>query len=132
MKFTINQAAEIWNKTKGKCFYCGKDLQDSNTHIDHFYPKAHGGRDIVENYVPSCRSCNLSKRDLDVLSFKEKYIYKTLSVRPFTSKQRMFLYNTFDVDIADFIDNKVQKYIFYYEKMNIQEPDCKRCNDWEE
>lgn len=61
----------IFNKTKGKCFYCGCVLDFSNFHIDHFVPKIHGGKDR-NNVVPSCPDCNLIKSDLDIESFRSK------------------------------------------------------------
>lgn len=46
------------------CCYCGSK---DNLNIDHLIPKIKGGIDSADNLVLSCRSCNSSKRDRDVL-----------------------------------------------------------------
>ena len=57
----------IFNKFGGKCAYCGVELEDRFT-IDHIVPKRRHdknhpckGKDLIENYNPSCQSCNSSK-----------------------------------------------------------------------
>lgn len=46
------------------CCYCGATEQ---LHMDHLIPKSKGGPDAGDNIVWSCRSCNSSKRDNDVM-----------------------------------------------------------------
>jgi 5-methylcytosine-specific restriction endonuclease McrA len=41
----------------GPCVYCG----DRATTADHVRPLSSGGRHVIENLVPACRSCNSSK-----------------------------------------------------------------------
>jgi 5-methylcytosine-specific restriction endonuclease McrA len=43
------------------CFYCGQTAE----HADHFVPLARGGKHCVDNLVPACAPCNLSKNDAD-------------------------------------------------------------------
>lgn len=50
----------VFDKTYGKCFYCGCDLI-GNWHVDHFKPFSVGGTDFIDNLVPSCRKCNILK-----------------------------------------------------------------------
>ncbi len=53
---------DIWDKTEGKCWHCRKRLHPfRDFHIDHVMPKVLGGSDLIENLVPSCVKCNLSK-----------------------------------------------------------------------
>ena len=75
-----------------RCAYCGKDglrivqkgqrAMGKTATVDHFIPACLGGKDSVENYVPSCRKCNRDKSDViptglppfatpDVLAFAE-------------------------------------------------------------
>jgi 5-methylcytosine-specific restriction endonuclease McrA len=46
-----------------KCFYCLKPLHVETLTKDHFIPLAQGGSDSIENLVPACLACNLSKND---------------------------------------------------------------------
>lgn len=61
---------EVFNKTSGRCWYCGVDLFDfgfdmgSNSfEIDHATPTSKGGSDSLYNLLPACRKCNREKGD---------------------------------------------------------------------
>jgi hypothetical protein len=45
------------------CHYCGELFFFGQLTKDHIVPKGLGGRDIVENVVPSCLACNQRKGD---------------------------------------------------------------------
>jgi len=49
--------------TVHRCFYCGKNLEKSIVHVDHFIPWSYIHSDNLWNLVLSCKQCNLSKRD---------------------------------------------------------------------
>lgn len=61
---------EVFEKTGGKCFYCGTVLSlDGKWHIEHQMPRALMGPDELPNLVAACVPCNLSKRDRTALEF---------------------------------------------------------------
>lgn len=61
---------EVFEKSDGKCFYCGKALTlDGRWHIEHQMPRALLGPDELPNLVASCAPCNLAKRDKTALEF---------------------------------------------------------------
>lgn len=63
--------ADVWSKTGGKCWYCGIDLNPfKNFHVEHMQPKSKGGTDALDNLVPACSDCNLSKGGLSVNEFR--------------------------------------------------------------
>lgn len=41
---TKERRKKIYDMTRGKCFYCGYDIDLENFHVDHFIPKAKGGK----------------------------------------------------------------------------------------
>jgi hypothetical protein len=45
------------------CRYCGKSAPHVPLVIDHVFPKAHGGKDKLENLTAACEQCNNGKRD---------------------------------------------------------------------
>lgn len=51
---TADQLAAI---LRDPCLYCG----DPAEHVDHFIPLARGGTHTLDNLVPACAACNLSK-----------------------------------------------------------------------
>lgn len=77
----------IYNKYDGHCAYCGKSIEYKDMQVDHLVPKNRGcysrwsdkeekfvvlhGDDCIENYMPSCRSCNFRKRDMSLEQFRE-------------------------------------------------------------
>lgn len=67
----MSKRERIFNMTKGKCIYCGCDLNIDTFHMEHLQPKAKGGKD-KNNTFPSCPDCNLSKWSLSVEEFREK------------------------------------------------------------
>lgn len=66
----------VWNKSGGKCWYCGETLKP-RWHVDHFLPLNRVGgnirnpeRDVLDNLVPACPSCNIMKSDMDIETFR--------------------------------------------------------------
>ena len=55
----------IFNKTNGRCSYCGAKA----TEIDHVIPRAQGGTNSVHNLTPACRACNEKKSNQTLKEF---------------------------------------------------------------
>jgi hypothetical protein len=54
----------LFKRDRFLCAYCGQKFPHSGLTRDHVLPKSRGGRDVWENVVTACRSCNqLLKRD---------------------------------------------------------------------
>lgn len=53
----------LYQRDKGKCQYCNKHLNKIDSTIDHVIPKSRGGKNIWENTVLSCKTCNEKKND---------------------------------------------------------------------
>ena len=65
----------VWNKTGGKCSYCGKELHNQDIFdwggkvvltislwdIDHVIPVSKGSGNEINNLVPTCQTCNRKK-----------------------------------------------------------------------
>jgi len=49
------------------CAYCGKQLTEP--HWDHIIPASEGGLNQIQNRVPSCKKCNLEKRNRPWMKF---------------------------------------------------------------
>ena len=77
----------IFNKYEGKCAYCGFDIMLHKFHVDHVIPKFRGttqyqldkwnsnitkGTDSIENYNPSCISCNISKSTFTIENWRKE------------------------------------------------------------
>jgi hypothetical protein len=61
---------EIFEKSEGRCFYCGTVLTlDGKWHIEHQMPRALMGPDDLINLVAACVPCNLAKRDKTAIEF---------------------------------------------------------------
>ena len=58
---TANKRQRIYNKTDGRCAYCGCEINLRNMQIDHVIPKSRGGSSDEKNLLPVCRSCNHRK-----------------------------------------------------------------------
>lgn len=82
MKMTKAQRAGLQAKFDGLCAYCGEPLGD-RWHADHFEPVerevGHKGnllglrypeRNTIENMMPACAPCNISKAHLTLDSWR--------------------------------------------------------------
>jgi len=49
-------------RSSGICYYCGKKFPPEELTMDHLIPLIRGGKSIKANLVPSCKSCNHSKK----------------------------------------------------------------------
>ena len=65
--YNTNLREFVFNKTNGRCSYCGAKA----TEIDHVIPRAQGGSNSVHNLTPACRSCNQKKSNLSLKDFGE-------------------------------------------------------------
>jgi hypothetical protein len=65
----IQRIRAIWEKTGGRCHFCGDPVKlsrrgysragsDGSWEIDHVTQRAKGGQSGVENYLPACTRCN--------------------------------------------------------------------------
>lgn len=63
--YNTNLREFVFNKTKGRCSYCGAKATD----IDHIIPRANGGTDSTYNLTPACRACNQIKSNLTLKEF---------------------------------------------------------------
>lgn len=61
-------------RTGNQCAYCGisEEEEEVNFALDHILPRIKGGKDIGDNLIIACRSCNSSKRDTDLLEWYDK------------------------------------------------------------
>lgn len=74
---------EEWNKImqdfNNSCAYCGMSEEDhlkkweEILHQEHFIPLSNGGGYEVGNIIPSCRSCNSSKKSQDFFEWYPNY-----------------------------------------------------------
>lgn len=88
------QRKEVWDKSGGKCWYCGRDLPEKGWHADHveailrattYEPcggnsyrlvqtgKMYRGENHhIENIVPACAPCNLFKTSHSLEFFRSE------------------------------------------------------------
>lgn len=57
---------ELRRLTQQPCFYCGGEAAT----LDHVIPIAKGGRHSIGNLVAACKSCNSSKKDKFLITYK--------------------------------------------------------------
>lgn len=73
--------AQVWAKTNGHCWYCGKLMNPWNDFtIDHMDPRKNGGGDELANLVPACQSCNSRKNAKNVEGYR-MYLLEKQEVR---------------------------------------------------
>jgi 5-methylcytosine-specific restriction endonuclease McrA len=92
----------VYKKYKGKCAYCGEDLEYRKMQVDHITPKyrktSHKeaaswgllkGTNDIENLNPSCRSCNASKSTFTIDNWRKELVLKEMRLMRDSSVYRI-------------------------------------------
>ena len=107
---------EVYNKYNGHCAYCGKEIEYKDMQLDHMIPrqrerfKRYTEEEIecFENYMPSCRRCNHSKRSYSLENYR-----KFVEEIPRKLEERNYIYKV-GLDYK-LIEPHKHKVIFYFE-----------------
>jgi 5-methylcytosine-specific restriction endonuclease McrA len=59
----------ILNREGNRCFYCFKEIVDSNCELEHVVPVVQNGNNSYRNVVASCHECNTTKQDTSADDF---------------------------------------------------------------
>ena len=93
VKFT---RANIFERDKNTCQYCGKHFEKRDLNLDHVLPRDRGGQTTWENIVCSCIPCNTRKGNRLPHEAGMRLLKK-----PHRPKWRPFLHITFDAKVHD-------------------------------
>jgi len=112
--------AIIWDKTGGKCWYCGKIMNPfRDFSIDHTIPLSAEGIDEYDNLVPCCQSCNAIKRNYSLEEFRIRLATNTLGIPSFSKEQIVFLErNGFDLTAS--ASDPASDFAFYFERKETE------------
>jgi 5-methylcytosine-specific restriction endonuclease McrA len=72
----------LYKRDQGKCSYCGKEITQKESTIDHIIPKSKGGSNTWENICLACKPCNVFKDDRSPKEAKMK-----LLITPYNPKK---------------------------------------------
>ena len=123
----------IYNKTDGKCYYCGNALP-KQWQVDHFFPKnkehwlqskpmmeeASAPKDLEDindyrNLVPACPRCNKWKSVFYVEEFRNEIAEQVKRLIRYSSQFRMAM----DFGLIDI--NECVEVKFYFERIKDKE-----------
>jgi len=112
-----NLRGNVWDKTEGKCWYCGIQTNPwRNFAIDHVVPITKGGSDDIDNLVPSCERCNKRKNNKGIDILRKMLAAEQPDNVSFTDAQLEFLRNNgIDTNLLKF-----KEYVFYFEKLEAE------------
>lgn len=71
-KITVYDVITTLEKFNFKCFYCNDALHYPTWQLDHFYSRAMGGKNKIDNLCSACKWCNQMKNALDGHAFIDK------------------------------------------------------------
>ena len=61
IRFSPDTRRRISARQENHCMYCGVRLSKNNLHLDHIYPRDHGGSNDESNLQALCAACNTRK-----------------------------------------------------------------------
>lgn len=116
----------IWNKSKGKCWYCGCELGEKGWHADHFHPilrhywksgneMGNPELDVPENLVPSCAPCNNFKHSMDIEGYRALCYEQFENIPKYTTGARQLK----RLGLIDFTPKEV---VFWFEGQGLTMP----------
>lgn len=114
----------VFNKYDGKCAYCGVVLS-KGWHVDHIEPIVRNWKDgtcekpqneRIDNYNPSCASCNIQKNSHTLEQFRENIKNFVLSLNKYNTQykfaKRYGLVEETNIDVK-----------FYFETITLNKED---------
>lgn len=82
---TLGKNIDVWNKTNGKCCYCGKQTlklyrnrKENRSNplratIEHIKPKSRGGTYALKNLTIACSECNGLRGNKTLKTFRKHF-----------------------------------------------------------
>lgn len=140
MALTKKQRKIVWDKSGGKCWYCGCQLPEKGWHADHFWPVIReltrvqnppgsqyshkhvckgemyrAANDHIENMVPACAPCNNFKFTYPVEFFREE-------LEAQIDRARRSSVNFRNAERFGLIEIKPVKVVFWFEQQGLPMP----------
>lgn len=127
---------KIYNKYGGRCAYCGKELE-KGWHVDHIKPIVRDlrnkskcefpEREVIENYNPSCPSCNRLKSSMSIEQFRNNIAKMVDSLNNYSVQyqvcKRYGLVEETNCKVVFYFENPFARR-FLLDSMDIEEIDC--------
>lgn len=127
-RFGSNRTQQVWDKTKGKCWYCGIDLLpptsdesapleyvDQVFTMDHLTPLSKGGKkNDLGNLVPCCRRDNNLKANYDIEYLRMRLLFIQEDWPKFNPAQFDFLAS------RGIILSRIHPFQFYFEREKLK------------
>jgi len=110
----------VFDKSGGRCWYCGTDLRSGKWHVDHFEPiyrnagqhgHLHPEREAPNNEVPACAPCNLFKSVFSVEEFRRE-------IEQQVKRARKSSVNFRTAERFGLIKAEESKVVFWFESQN--------------
>jgi 5-methylcytosine-specific restriction endonuclease McrA len=66
-----NFRVSLWQRTHGRCWYCGVKIKYKDLILEHQEPFSKGGADSKRNLVPACAPCDKLKGARSLEEFRD-------------------------------------------------------------
>ncbi|MFY0655052.1 MAG: HNH endonuclease [Cyclobacteriaceae bacterium] len=95
---TKENRIKVYDKYSGRCSYCGCEIFMTSFHVDHIDPRRRGdisnpnitnGKNHIDNYNPSCASCNCSKSTFSIEDWRIQIQKKIININRDSSNYRI-------------------------------------------
>lgn len=104
----------VWEKTQGRCWYCGQHVVSAKQagdqlgitqHIEHQTPFCEGGTDEVVNLVLACKGCNYDKGMKNLEEFRQTIYDRTAELLEYrgecvTGRWHLYCYGQIEEELT--------------------------------
>ena len=101
---------EVFKRDAFTCQYCGRTPPQITLELDHMIPKAHNGKESIDNYVTACHDCNNGKGARELKSIPPPLKDKTVDLEERCSQLKE--YSKYLTEMDEFYDiaiNRISK-----------------------
>lgn len=116
MRVSPQKAIAVFQRTNGRCGYCGCALDFEGYTTDHMVPRSKGGGNELSNLLACCKTCNRSKAARSVEDFRLVMAARKAGCDIFTASQLGFLNGVGAFPLLNISND----HPFYFESMGVE------------
>jgi hypothetical protein len=115
----------VFKRDRFLCSYCGVNGSEAELQCDHIIPKSKGGSNHMSNLATSCRKCNQSKGNRNIMQPNTK-------IKGYYFKYESYTYKLESMDITSLLATVIDSCFEEYETVFLNDVDVTAIKFWQD